>query len=161
MSQSKDLFIQMRELEVQAYDKEAIINQCKSIKDKILDGELDALQVLIVSKKLQELGKKLEEESRPIAEDKTRLQKGEVYKTESVEVIEKVIGARVDFSQCNDPEWLELNHQAESIKAQLKERESFLNTIKQPMNVVTGDGEVITIHPPIKSGRIGLSLTLK
>lgn len=148
-------------LQMQSLDKSFIINQSQLVRENILDGNLDALEVLIWSKKMQEFGKQLEEVSRPIAEDKTSLSKGEVYKTQSVEIIEKTIGSKTDYSSCNDPEWFSLQQALEDIKDAIKKREAFLNAITSQTTLVTDDGEIITINPPIKSGRIGLSLTIK
>jgi hypothetical protein len=148
-------------LQVQSLDKATIINQSQLVRDNILDGNLDALQVLISAKKMQELGKQLEEVSRPIAEDKVVLGRGEVYKLQSVEVVEKTIGSRTDYSTCNDPEWDSLQQALCDIKDAIKKREAFLSAITSATTIVTNDGEIITINPPIKSGRLGLSLTIK
>ena len=148
-------------LQLQSLNKEAIISQSLLVRDNINDGYLDALEVLISAKKMQELGKQLEEISRPIAEDKTRLQKGEVYKTQSVEVVEKTIGSRTDYSNCNDEVWEKLQQDLSDLKEAIKQRENFLNAITNQTTIVTNDGEIVTLNPPIKSGRIGLSLTIK
>jgi hypothetical protein len=148
-------------LQMQSLDKATIINQCQLVKANILDGNLDSLEVLISAKKMQELGKQLEEISRPLAEDKVVLSRGEVYRTQSVEIMEKTIGSRTDFSTCYDPEWESLQQTLADIKDAIKKREAFLSAITSPTTIVTNDGEIITINPPIKSGRLGLSLTLK
>jgi hypothetical protein len=148
-------------LQVQSLDKATISNQCQLVKANILDGNLDSLEVLISAKKMQELGKQLEEISRPIAEDKVVLSRGEVFKHQSVEVMEKTIGSRTDYSTCYDPEWESLQQTLADIKDAIKKREAFLSAITSPTTIVTNDGEIITINPPIKSGRLGLSLTLK
>lgn len=148
-------------LQVQSLDKATISNQCQLVKANILDGNLDSLEVLISAKKMQELGKQLEEISRPIAEDKVVLSRGEIFKHQSVEVMEKTIGSRTDYSTCYDPEWESLQQTLADIKDAIKKREAFLSAITSPTTIVTNDGEIITINPPIKSGRLGLSLTLK
>lgn len=148
-------------LQMQSLDKASIINQTRLVKDNIIDGNLDALEVLISAKKMQELGKQLEEVSRPIAENKIILSKGEVYKTQSVEIIEKTVGVKTDYSYCNDPEWDSMQQALADLKDAIKKRETFLFGISTPTIVVTNDGEIITINPPVKSGRLGLSLTIK
>lgn len=148
-------------LQVQSLDKATIISQSQLVRDNIMDGNLDALEVLISAKKMQELGKQLEEVSRPIAEDKVVLTRGEVFKWKSVEVVEKTIGSKTDYSTCGDPEWDSLQQTLADIKDAIKRREAFLGAITSPTTIVTNDGEIITINPPIKSGRLGLSLTIK
>jgi len=153
--------INLEGLQLQSLNKEAMVSQSLLIKDNINDGYLDPLDVLISAKKMQELGKQLEEVSRPIAEDKVRLQRGEVYKTQSVEVVEKTIGSRTDYSNCNDEVWERLQQDLCELKELIKQRENFLNALTGETTIVTSYGEVVTLNPPIKSGRIGLSLTIK
>jgi hypothetical protein len=148
-------------LQVQHLDKETITKQTQLVRFNILEGNLDALEVLISAKKMQELGKQLEEISRPIAEDRLILGRGEVYRFQSVEVIEKTVGSRTDYSTCNDPEWDSLQQALMDIKDAIKKREAFLGAIISPTTIVTNDGEIITINPAVKSGRLGLSLTIK
>ena len=148
-------------IELPSLSKEGIREAINSVKSVVLDGNVDALEVLILSKKIQEYGKQLEEQIRPIAEEKTRIQRGEVYSRFSVDVSEKVIGSKTDYSACGDPEWESLNATLSDIKEAIKSREAFLSAVQEPTTIVTKDGEIVTINPPIKSGRIGLSLTLK
>jgi hypothetical protein len=148
-------------LQLQSLNKEAIISQSLLVKANILDGNLGALEVLISAKKMQELGKQLEEVSRPIAEDRLGLGRGEVYKTQSVEIIEKTIGSKTDYSNCNDDVWEKLQQDLSDLKEAIKQRENFLSAITTQTTIVTNDGEIVTLNPPIKSGRIGLSLTIK
>jgi hypothetical protein len=141
--------------------KEQIVSGVNYIKSHVLDGGIDALDVLICSKKIQEYGKQLEEQMRPLAEEKTRLQKGEVYSRFSADVTEKIIGSKTDYTSCGDPEWDSLQQTLMDLKDAIRNREAFLSGIKEPTTIVTKDGEVVTINPPIKSGRLGLALTLK
>jgi len=148
-------------LQLQSLNKEAIVSQSLLVKENILNGGLGALEVLISAKKMQELGKQLEEVSRPIAEERLVLGRGEVYKTQSVEVVEKTIGSRTDYSNCNDEVWEKLQQDLSDLKETIKQREAFLNALTTQTTIVTNDGEIVTLNPPIKSGRIGLSLTIK
>lgn len=158
---SRELFVQMREVEGRVFDKAYISAEVNTIKNSILDGELDAVEVLISAKKMLELGKQLEDMSRPIAEDRLVLTKGEVYRTRSVDIVEKVVGSKTDYTSCMDPEYNSLQAALADIKEAIKKREAFLSSISTPTTIVTDDGEILTINPPVKYGRLGLSLTLK
>lgn len=148
-------------IDLPSLNKEQIKSQISIYKNEILDGNLDALDVLILSKKIQQYGEELETQVRPIAEEKSTIGKGQVYSRFSVDVSEKVIGSKTDYTACGDPEWESLQQALSDLKVAIKQRETFLASIVEPTTIVTKDGEVITINPPIKSGRIGLSLTLK
>ena len=140
--------------------KEELKSQVSSYINQVLDGHYDALDVLIMSKKIQQLGEELESKVRPIAEDKSTIGRG-VYSRFSTDVTEKVVGAKTDYTYCGDPEWESMQQTLSDLKLAIKQRESFLSGISDPTTIVTKDGEIVTINPPVKSGRLGLSITLK
>lgn len=72
---------------------------------------------------------------------------------------EREIGVSYDFTECGDNEWLELNRQIENLKLVLKERETFLKTIKTSLNIVNADGEPVTIYAPVKKSSTSIVCT--
>jgi len=140
--------------------KEDLKSQVSVYVNQIIDGHVDALDVLIMSKKIQQLGEELESKVRPIAEEKSTIGRG-VYSRFSTDVTEKVVGAKTDYTYCGDPEWESMQETLSDLKVAIKQRESFLSGISSPTTIVTKDGEIVTINPPVKSGRLGLSITLK
>lgn len=149
------------ELDLPSISKEQIFEITNSVRNQIIDGNLDALDTLILAKKIQQYGEELEKKVRPIAEEKSTIGRGQVYSRFSVDVSEKVVGAKTDYSFCGDPEWESMQATLSDLKEAIKQRELFLSGISDPTTIVTKDGEVVTINPPVKSGRLGLSLTLK
>ena len=76
--------------------------------------------------------------------------------------IEKTeVGVKYDFLSCNDIVWMQLMEELNELQAKVKERETFLKTLKAPMNVVANDGECYTINPPVKSSQSFIKVTLK
>ena len=148
-------------IDLPSLSKQGITEAINTIKNEIIDGNLDALEVLIVAKKIQTYADELEKQVRPYAEEKANIGKGQVYSRFSVDVCEKVVASKTDYSACGDPEWESLTQTMTDLKQAIKDREQFLSAVKEPTTIVTKDGEIVTINPPIKSGRIGLSLTLK
>lgn len=140
-------------------NKSEIKERSNEIKQRVLDGELNPLDVLIMAKKGIESFKQLETDIRPIAEEESY---GKGYVKHGVSVEEKMNGVKYDFSNCGDKEWEEINAEFEAIKLRKEKRETFLKTLTKPLELVDTDtGETYTIHPPIKSGKIGLTLTIK
>ena len=74
------------------------------------------------------------------------------------EIIEKKNPDKYDYSVCSDAEWDKLNAQLTDIKVKMKERETFLKTLKEPMS--TMDGEIIN-PPSITYGAMNIAITLK
>lgn len=70
-------------------------------------------------------------------------------------------GTSYDFSQCNDPELVTLEAEALLATEKLKARKDFLKTIPaKGVEIVTGEGEVLTIYPPAKSSKSSYKVTL-
>lgn len=129
---------------------------------RVISGDLSAINALVYARKAKELFESLEKEIRPIAEDSFHVAKGEKYVMHNVELVESETGVKYDYSACNDPEWDELNARSEGLKNDLKKRETFLKTVTKPMTIVnTFTGEIVEIHPPVRSGKMGLKLTIK
>lgn len=141
------------------WDKSTIKTAVQFATASILDGECDAVDALIFVKKGSELFKELDAKIRPIAESKP-IDKD--YSKFGVKITEGMQGVKYDFSTCMDLEFDELNKQFEAAKEALDKRKEFLKTITKTLTIVDEDsGEISTIHPPVKSGKLGFTLTLK
>ena len=66
------------------------------------------------------------------------------------ELSQRESGVSYDFSACNDIVWNDINMQLIILTEQRKEREAFLKAIKAPQPLITTDGELYTVHPPVK-----------
>jgi transcriptional regulator with PAS, ATPase and Fis domain len=70
-------------------------------------------------------------------------------------------GVKYDYQSTNCPEWERFDEMVKHYSEQKKNRETFLKSLKEPINIVTDDGEIVTINPPIKSSTTALKITLK
>lgn len=128
----------------------------QSVVQDVNEGNLDATQVLIYACKGEEFFKSVIDNVRPIVAGK-QIQKGGIKLYES-EIIEKKNPDKYDFSVCGDSLWDLYNTQMLRIKAEMKKRETFLKTLKEP--VATMDGEIIN-PPAITYGAMNVSVSLK
>lgn len=69
-------------------------------------------------------------------------------------------GIKYDYTVCNDPILEELQKLHEESSRQLKNRELFLKALREPCTIITTDGEIVTINPPIKRSTTTLKVTL-
>lgn len=144
------------------YNKKEIAENVGKIVTLIKDGYEDELDTLIFAKKGVEFFSQLEKAIRPIAEEKIKLAKSEVYSKFNMEVVVADTAVKYDYSVCGDPVWQRLKEQAEEATKKLKEREDMLKTIKSQQTMVDDEsGEVFTVIPPTRSAKTGLKLTLK
>ena len=73
------------------------------------------------------------------------------------------VGSVYDFSQCNDPELIELEAKAKEANEALKQRKEFLKTVhpvKGEKKVDTETGEEYIIWPPSKSSKSSFKVQL-
>jgi hypothetical protein len=70
-------------------------------------------------------------------------------------------GVKYDYASCNDVEWVILKENVERATEMLKGREKWLRSLTKPENIVDGNGEIVTITPPIKSSTTTLKVTIK
>jgi hypothetical protein len=90
----------------------------------------------------------------------SQYEKNSVIKGSEFSIVEA--GVKYDYSNCNDPVYNEHFQNLENAKERLKERETFLKCIKEPMHFINEDtGEAITLYPPKKTSSTTLKVTFK
>lgn len=78
------------------------------------------------------------------------------YRIEVTEV------GKYDFTNCGDAKWYDLQEQLKNLEAKIKERETFLKGIKEPLAVFDEEtGEVFKVMPPVKPTTTTPKFTLK
>lgn len=70
------------------------------------------------------------------------------------------VGTTYDFDNCNDPEYNELVHMRDYYEDELRKRKDFLKSLPKSIEVLTKDGEIVQVHPPIKSSKSSFKTTL-
>lgn len=145
-----------------AFTKEGIKHTAMEMVNQVHDGNVSPIDALVYVKKALELFGEAEKNLRPLAESNYHLAKGEKQLLHSVEITEAETGVRYDYAACEDLIWNQLSIKKQAIENELKDRESFLKTVNK--TTITGDsetGEAWEIHPPIRSGKMGLKLSIK
>lgn len=79
------------------------------------------------------------------------------YQGAKIELAE--VGVKYDYSK--SPVWSQLKGQSDEIGAKMKEHETFLKSLSQPIEVLDQEtGEVVRFHPPAKSSKSSVKITL-
>lgn len=130
-----------------------------NLVDAVKDGTINPLHAKLKMKAIETVLKDAaaEIDSYARAEAETHGSKSFQVYGATVELIEA--GAKYDFTNCGDPVYNELTKQAAEIAAQIKNREAFLKTVQGSMNIVTDDGEGVTVYPPVKSSTSTVKIT--
>ncbi len=138
--------------------KKEIDAYVQKVKENILNGEFDALDVKLKLKVFSEIIKSLEKD-----ED---IKDFVISEAEKYEKSFEYLGNKFtlqnrstyDFETCKDSEWSELQTQLKALKEKIKERENLLKSLKAPIaDAETGE----IIYPPAKKTNTILNLTLK
>jgi hypothetical protein len=75
---------------------------------------------------------------------------------------QKEVGVKYNFDSTNDRVYSDLRNNLNVIDSEIKNREKWLKTIPNTgIDVITDDGEVFKIMPPIKTSTTSFSVTLK
>lgn len=143
-------------------NKQYMTDTVRMATQSVTEGHYDAIKALVYAKKGLELFTLLEKSVRPIAEHEAKLAKGEIYSLHSVDVSSRESGVKYDYTVCGDNEWSDLKSRHDALTLELKEREEFLKKVNKTMEVVdTDSGETYTINPPLRTGKMGLTLSIK
>ena len=139
--------------------KKELSEKVSEALDLIKDGFIEPIDAYIFAKKGEKMFKDLVEQVKPLAEERS-YEKG--FAKFGAVITESTLGAKTDYSGCNDLQWNELNAQMLELKAKVTERETFLKGVATQMDLINREtGEVYTISPPIKTGKAGITVTIK
>ena len=149
-------------LDTPGLSKEQNLSLANKIIQDVEQGTVNPLTTFLQIKSIEDVCKKAKEgiNKWSLEEAQKHGAKSFDYMGAKVEVSE--LGTKYDFSNCGDVIWESLNRQVESLKEQLKDRETFLKTLKGELEIVNPDGgEIYKVHPPVKRSTTGLKITLR
>lgn len=132
---------------------------------KVIDGDVNPIDAVIQMKSLSETISTFLKDSdvrEAVLNEVGKYGKGEIPSFRGALIQVKETGVKYDFTGCGDPVWERLNEGKNDIDMRLKERESFLRTIKeQKTDIDEETGEIITLYAPSKSSTASYSITFK
>ena len=128
----------------------------------VKQGEVNPLEVLIQLQAFEKVTKRVLEEIKDellTASAKYSETRIELYGS----IIEKAeLGTKYDYSVCRDTVFERLEADANIASENLKTRQEFLKTLKEPLVIVDEmTGEVTKIYPPSKKSTSGLKVTIR
>jgi hypothetical protein len=133
----------------------------KGIIQSVKSGNANPLEALVMLKALQLLSKEVIEQI-----EENVLNEANRYNEKSIEMY----GARIDkcdvkteylYETSGDSQWEELDAEIKGLVERKKQREEFLRAIKDPVVLVTKDGEEEIVKPPVKRTKEGVRVYLK
>lgn len=74
----------------------------------------------------------------------------------------KETGTKYDYRNCGDSKWYDLQEQLQFIEDKIKDRETFLKAIKEPLMIADEEtGELFKVIPPVKTSTTSPCFTLQ
>ena len=143
--------------------KQGAVQAAFSFYQKIMNGETSAVSIVEAFKYVEDTYKALKECTDEagknslaslVRDEITRNSNdGKSYSSKNgTEFSLFEAGTKYDYTSCKDSEWADLQRQLEDVKDRIKDRETFLKSIKKPLDVLDKEsGEVTQIFPPIKT----------
>lgn len=135
------------------------MNAAVSDKMELLnDGWIDEESLFVYAKKLESIASLLVD----AIKDKVDSSKfGKDYTRYGVKLESKMVGVKTDYSGCGYDPYNLAADQLAAVKLQIKKHEDFLKSITKPLTLVDEEsGEVTTINPPVKSGKLSPVATI-
>jgi hypothetical protein len=131
------------------------------LENGLINGQIIASDLLRFQKAMEKVFEKIKPTLIENALNEiSQYEKNSVIKGSEFSIVEA--GVKYDYSECNDIEYNTLTTQIEAIKSTLKDRETFLKAIKEPLQMIDeNSGEVYTIYPPKKTSTTTLKVTFK
>lgn len=174
MGQAKQMFTQQRDEEqqikqgltltskkLQDLDKDGIVELARAVVSEVQMGDQDAMDTLIMGKKLELFAKQIVDNVKDYAYGKSYATKGNPYMRFGTKVEAAELGTEYSYENCNDPQFTDLEIKFNSAKAAFDKRKKFLQTLPAPMSVMDDDtNEVTVIHPAIKSSTSGYKVNI-
>ncbi len=143
-------------------DKSGITALAQNIVNQVEIGISDPIRSFSSAKKLSELADLVMKNLRPKLLDSLKIGKNEVFVKDNVEFTQAETGVSYNYASCEDLTYNEIMTRFTAVSAEKKAREDFLKTIVRDTGAFDVDsGESWTIHPPVRSGTLGVKTELK
>jgi hypothetical protein len=144
----------------------------QKMREIILDTGYGMFEYLEVLKFFENVNKQVKGDSQAkipedyefiqaVRDELSKYEKGKYTTTRGVRFELAETGTAYDFSNCNDEQLKLLEIELQSKKEAVEIRKEFLKSLpKEGLEILTKDGEVLTIYPPIKKSKSSYKITL-
>lgn len=142
--------------------KEGLQETIQSVKNNILEENIDPLKVSLQLRMMEDLVKALRGDSEisELIENEFNKHSEKELELHGATFTKREVGVKYDFTNCGDSAWHQINGELGRHKQSLKDRETFLKTIKEGMDIPDPEtGEILS--PPGKTSTTKIVVNLK
>lgn len=138
--------------------KDQIVSFANKLKAEIESGEVNTLDVIKMQKSIEKMFDSIKgtitEYARAEAE---KHGKSFQFKGAKIDLVE--VGVKYDFTECGHLDYNELCETIEKLNEQKKNFEAMIKTFKEPQNLISINGEAMTVYPPKKTSTSSIKVT--
>jgi hypothetical protein len=128
----------------------------------VKEGKESALKVMVQLKAMEMATERIKKEIKDNVLTEADKHPGTEFEFLGNKISKGDVYTAYDFSKCGDTEWEQLEADFKTAQNRLKERETFLKTIKTPLPTTDRfTGEDIIISPPTKRTVPGIKISIK
>jgi hypothetical protein len=142
-------------------DAQQVAEFSRQIIQELMEGDIEPLKFKVFLKGLEVFMDNIKPTLDELAREEAEKYGQKQFDLMGSRIELREVGTKYDYSSCGFPTWerAEVDFKAASDKK--KEAEKFLQSLKSSLSVndeVTG--EVVTVHPPVKSSKSAVVITL-
>jgi hypothetical protein len=142
--------------------KEERISFVRDLVERVSEGQTDPIKAHYSIKCMEEIIKNILADDlykRCVLDEAEKNGKKFTYRNSEIQI--KEAGVKYDYTQCGDPELLELYEAKAKIDTEIKAKEQFLRQLPTGGLQIVIDDEFLTAYPPAKSSTTTVQVTLK
>lgn len=139
--------------------KQQVESFTASIKQSVLDGDVNPLKLLVQLKMIEKVLDVLKDSDveKEILREASKYNKDELAEYDGCKLDVRETGVSYDYDVCGDAEYENILQEKKTVDAKIKQRQAFLKNISG--DVYGSDG--VSIYPPAKSSTTKVVVTIK
>jgi hypothetical protein len=128
--------------------------------NELESGYVNPLELLRYQKCIEKVFDKVKETLTKLAREEAEKHGAKQFEFKGVKMELAEVGTKYDYSNCNDFVLGQLTESVNTFSEMKKQRETMLKAIKEPMNLISDDGEPYTVYPPTKTSTSSIKVTV-
>ena len=146
-------------LSVMPTTKEQVSLFANKLKSELENGEVNPLEVITMQKAIEKVFDAVKPTLTELARTEAEKHgKSFEFKGAKIECIEA--GVKYDFSECGHLDYNDLCEKINQLTEAKKNYEAMIKTYKEPQNLISLTGDVMTVYPPKKTSTSSIKVTL-
>lgn len=139
--------------------KEQVSLFANKLRTELENGEVNPLEIITMQKAIE----KVFDAVKPTLSELARAEaekhgKSFDFKGAKIECVE--VGTKYDFSECGHLDYSELCEKINQLTEMKKNYETMIKTYKEPQNLISLNGDVMTVYPPKKTSTSSIKVTI-